>query len=134
MRRPAKFLLVGAWNTAFGYLAFVGLYAALGRRVHYLLVLVLAQVMAVTNAYLSYKWGVFRTKGYVWGEYLRFWTVYLYTFAANFILLPLFVQRLHLGPILAQGILTALGALAGYLGHSRFTFASNGLDRDSMHE
>ncbi len=133
MRRPVLFLVIGAWNTLFGYLVFVGLYAVMGRHIHYLFILLICHVAAVTNAYLSYKWGLFRTQGYGWGEYLRFWTVHLYTFAANLILLPLCVQILKLGPVLAQGILTALAALAGYLGHSRFTFTP-GLDRGSAQE
>ena len=123
MRQPVRFFLVGAWNTLFGYLVFIGLYAALGRRVNYLLILVISQIVAVTNAYLSYKWGVFRTKGYGWGEYLRFWTVYLYTFAANLILLPICVKGFGMGPVLAQGLLTILCASASYLAHHRFTFA-----------
>lgn len=119
-----RYLVVGAWNTLFGYLAYAALYALLGHRLNYMLVLVPAYVVSITNAYLCYKFLVFRTKGNYMREYFRFYLVYGTAFALNLVLLPFFVQVVGLSPIPAQIPVVALTVVLSYIGHKYFTFRS----------
>jgi putative flippase GtrA len=119
-----QYLLVGVWNTIFGYGVFVALYyATAGVNIHYEVVLILSQVISVTNAYILYKKFVFRTKGNVVQEYFRFCTFYWLSFMANLLLLPVLVEVLHQDPMMGQGILTLITAAMSYLWHANYTFA-----------
>ncbi len=121
--RKLRYLVAGAWNTAFGYGAFVALYF-LCRRIglHYLVALTLAKVLAVTNAYLSYKFFVFRTDGPRLMEFGRFSSVYGVVFVGNLFALPALVRGLGWNPLLAQAVFASVTAVAGYLAHGRYSF------------
>ncbi len=121
--KQVRFLIVGGWNTLFGWLAFTGIFLAtrpIG--LHYMAVLVIGHVLAVTNAYLGYRLFVFGREAPVRRSAPRFLMVQMSTFGFNAIALPLLVQGAGLWPPLAQGLLVALTAVVGYLFHDRFSF------------
>lgn len=121
--KKVKYVLVGIWNTIFAYLAFAGIYAiALKFRVHYMLVLVMSQIIGLTNAYICYKLIVFKTKGNILREYLRFYVVYGFTFLINIMLIVFFVELLHWHPVLSQGIIMVIVMIVAYLGHVNISF------------
>lgn len=121
--RPFRFVLVGAWNTLFGYCAFAAFYLLTRRlQIHYLWAVLPAHVLAVLNAFLCQRWIVFGTHGPFLPTLLRFSLVYWVFFGVNLALLPVLVQILHLHPLVAQGLLVAANALLSYLAHQRFTF------------
>jgi len=73
-RSPGQFgryLLVGAWNTLFGYGTFALFTAVLNPIVphSYIWASLLSSLLNITVAYFGYKWFVFKTKG----NYLREW-------------------------------------------------------------
>jgi len=79
----ARYLCVGVFNTLFGYLSFAVvltlLNAVLPARFLYLTVMlasVLPLPLAISVAYLTYKFFVFRTKGNYLGEWLKCFAVY----------------------------------------------------------
>ena len=118
-----QYLLVGVWNTMFGYGVFVALYYWTARfNLHYEAVLILSQIINVTSAYILYKKFVFRTKGNFFQEYCRFCTFYWLSFAANLVLLPFLVEVLRQEPMLSQGLLIAGTAMASYFWHTNYTF------------
>lgn len=117
-----RYLVVGAWNTAFGYLAFAFLLFALQQVLHYMLVLVFSYVVSISNAYICYKFFVFKTKGNYIKEYLRFYLVYGFSFLINIILLPAFVEIFNVVPVISQGIITILIAITSYYGHKYYSF------------
>ncbi|MDE2491985.1 MAG: GtrA family protein [Elusimicrobia bacterium] len=124
--RKIRYVAVGLWNTAFGYGAFA-LLCHLGQKVgvHYLYALAAAQALATTNGYLAHKHFTFKTAGFaLLREYLRFSAVYWAIFVVNAFALPQLVRVTGLGPILAQGLFLPFTIVAGYLAHSRFSFAS----------
>ena len=121
--RKVRYLLAGGWNTVFGYVVFTVLYELAGKRIHYLLILAISHVLAVTNAFFSYRRMAFRDGAGGWPAYLRFNLVYLAIFAINAPGLYFLVRFLGLSPLLAQGILFVLTTVSSYLLHSRFTFA-----------
>jgi putative flippase GtrA len=124
-----NYLLVGGWNTVFGYLGFVALYYLFADRVHYLIIFVVSNILSITNAYIGYKTFVFKTRGNYLREYLRFYLVYSGAIALNFILLPVCVELLRLSPPVAQGGLIFINVFFSYFGHKHFSFGSAGRQR-----
>lgn len=119
-----RFLFVGAWNTGFGYLSFALLYYLLSPRVHYMAILVASVVINVTNAYLGYKFLVFKTRGNYVREYLRFYLVYAVPIGIGLVAFPFAVEVLRINPYLAQAVITAGLALLSYAGHKYYSFRS----------
>lgn len=122
--KPIKFILVGLWNTALGYLAFIVLERLFHRNgsPHYIWALVLSQTVIIANAYLCYKFLVFKTSGMSLGEPSRFLVMYGLNFAANLFLLPIFVNVVKMSPVAGQGVTVLILGTANYIGHNFFTF------------
>ncbi len=121
--RPLRFILVGVWNTVFGYLAFVGAYSlvtSLG--LHYLWAAAPAHILAVTNAYLSHRTFVFRDRSRRMESLFRYSLVHWGYFGANITLLPLLVGFVGLHPLAAQAVLVIFTATTSYFVHTFFTF------------
>jgi len=129
-----RYLLVGAWNTLFGYGAFAALTALLDPIVphSYILACVISGLLNITVSYLGYKWFVFKTQG----NYLREWTrcvvVYSGAIGMGVILLPILVLAIrrgtrfdHAAPYIAGAILTGLSVIYSFLGHKRFSFRAS---------
>ena len=95
-RQFVRYLLVGVWNTAFGYLTYAALTWVLSRHVAhgYLYAAVLSNFVAITVAFFGYKWFVFKTKGNYLREWLRCFVVYGAAELPNLLLLPLVVNVL----------------------------------------
>ena len=124
-RKKILYLIAGGWNTAFGYGSFALLYLACRRLSGgYMVALAISTVLGILNAYASYKFLVFRTRGPWMRELARFSTVYWIVFAANVAVLPALVRGLHWNPLVAQAAFTAVTVVASYLAHSRYSFAS----------
>jgi len=121
-----RFGLVGLLNTAFGFAVFVVLQLTLGTVTHYLVVLVVANVIAIVQAYVFQRRLVFRFTGGWWSGLLRFGMVYLGAFAANLVILPALHELLHIAVIPAQAIATILQAFGTYVAHRLFTFRAAG--------
>lgn len=128
--KQVNYVITGAWNTIFAYGAFVILYYLLEKyKLHIFITLMLSQILGLTQAYVTYKFFVFKTKGHYLKEYLRFYVVYGSTFLVNLILIYIFVKVLLLNPILSQGIIAIIVVVLGYLGHNNYSF-SNLFDKD----
>ena len=116
------FLIVGGWNTVFGYAVFVALYALLHRSMHVTGIIAITYVIATLNNFLCYKWFVFRTSGRHVREYLRFTMVYVPAFLANLIVLPLALRSLDLNAYVVQAMFTFAVLVISYFGHKYWTF------------
>jgi putative flippase GtrA len=121
-KKKIRYIAVGVWNTVFSYAVFVYLYYLTNSWLHYMFILVLSQVVGLTNAYICYKLLVFKTKGNIIREYLRFYVVYGSTFIVNLLLIGLFVEALGINPVISQGIIAIIVVTMAYFGHSRFSF------------
>ena len=117
-----RFLVVGGYNTLFGLAVFAGLYAALHSRVHYLLILVVAHVLAIANAFTTYRLLVFGHTGAVWPSLGRFGLVYGFLFVANAAGLVVLVEIIGLPVFAAQVLLVVASVTLSYVLHGRFTF------------
>ena len=118
-----RYLFVGGWNTLFGVGLYALVYAWLGARVNYLVLLIPCNILAITNAYFCYKLFVFRTRGNWLREYLRFYVVYGGAALIGVGLVALCVQLLHMHPVWANIVTTAVTVVCSFFGHQRISFA-----------
>jgi putative flippase GtrA len=121
-KQKIRYLIIGGWNTVFGYGVFAGLYFWLSGSVHYLLILSLSYIINITNAYVGYKLFVFRTKGNILREYFRFYLVYGVSFVVNLASLPFLLEILHLNMYVAQALITIITVIGSYVLHKNFSF------------
>ena len=119
--QQVAFLLVGATNTAVGFLVFVGfdrLYAAVapawGSVLHNTVTLACSHVVSVIIAFALYRTLVFRVTGHLWRD--------LVSLAANWLLLNLLTVVIGLSVIVAQALVVAVIAMVSYFGHKHFSF------------
>jgi putative flippase GtrA len=121
-REQLLYLVVGAWNTVFGYAVWALLQFLLGERLHYLLIVLIAWPIAVLNAYHGYRYLVFRSRGSILREFPRFSLVYVAALLANLVLLPIALRVLPLNIYVVQALLMALVVICSYLAHKSFSF------------
>lgn len=122
MPQIVRYLLVGVWNTIFGAGIYALLYWLFGAHVHYLLLLVPANVLAITNAFLGYKYIVFKTRGNAWREYLRCYVVYGGMLLFNAALLFVLVTFMRLMPPVANVACVFTTTIVTYFSHKHFSF------------
>jgi len=120
--QAVRYVLVGAWNTVFGYGLFVLLHQLLSGTVHYIVILVVASLVAILNAFVCHRRFVFRVQGSVLLDLARFSVVYLVALAANVALLPLLVEVLGLHVLVGQALVVAGTVVASFFAHRSFSF------------
>jgi putative flippase GtrA len=127
----ARYVLVGGFNTVFGFCVFAFLnwfFQGLGS-FSYMYAWALANVIAITAAFLAYKWFVFRTRGSYLAEWTRCFGVYGSGILFGLVALPITVtllrKTLHRpeeAPYLAMAALTVVTVVLSFLGHKHFSF------------
>ena len=140
LRQFVRYILVGGFNTVFGYVVFAllnWLTRGLGAY-NYLYAAVLANLIAITVAFLGYKWFVFRTRGNYLVEYIRCFGVYgssaLIGLAGLSILVPILRRNLHhpeQAPYLAAALLTVVTMVFSFFGHKNISFRGRGVGEPS---
>ena len=127
-----RFLIVGVWNTAFGYGAFLVLYWLFDlflspRFMAYMTASIMGNILSVTNAFFFHKYFTFQSPergGASLKEYFRFVGTYIFTFLLSLMLLPIFVELAGLTPQVAAAVIILICTVFSYIGHSRFSFRS----------
>ncbi len=128
-----RYLLVGTWNTLFGYGTFALFTAALNPILphSYIWASLLSSLLNITVAYLGYKWFVFRTKGNYLREWFRCVAVYSGGILFGLIALPLLVVVIRHNtrffaeaPYIAGALLTVVVVVYSFFGHKKFSFRS----------
>jgi putative flippase GtrA len=128
-----RYLLVGAFNTLFGYSLFAVLNYGLQDlgSYSYMLASLLSNLIAITVAFLGYKWFVFKTKGNYLKEWIRCMGVYgggmLLTLAGLPVLVPLLrramLHRPQAAPYVAAAIMAVVVVIVSFFGHKYISFA-----------
>ncbi len=131
-RQLLRYVVVGACNTLFGYLAYVTLTAICSRITSfypYVFGALLSNLFNITASFLAYKWFVFKTKGNYLREWLRAMAVYTTSITVTTISLPLLVGLLRrttayprAAPYLAGAIICATSVTFSFFGHRHFSF------------
>jgi putative flippase GtrA len=132
-----KFVLVGIWNTIFGYFIFVALdtlfsYLFETRYLAYMSAMAFSNIITIVNAFIFHKFITFKSmvrgKAMIM-EYFRFSTIYLFTFGISLALLPFFVEILNFNTKISGAFVVLISAVISYLGHSNFSFKNRALKK-----
>lgn len=131
--RSLRFVLAAAANTALG-LTFFPLLILVSPflRVHYMVALVIAQLTCLCFAFATYRLGVFRSRGRIVGEFVRFSSFYLVNYAMNWVALPILVEVVKINPIVAQLGFASILMVGSYFWHSRVTFTRHAPSANSI--
>jgi len=126
-----RYLLVGAWNTLFGYGTFALFTAVLNPVVphSYIFASLLSSLLNITVAYLGYKWFVFKTRGNYLREWMRCVAVYSSGIVLGLIALPVLVFMIRRNtrffaeaPYIAGALLMVVVVFFTFFGHKKFSF------------
>jgi hypothetical protein len=99
-----RYLAVGAWNTLFGYGFGITAYIMLSQTWHIIYIAILANVIAITMSFVTYKLFVFKTSGGWLKEYLRIYLVYGFATFFSIILLWIFIDFFYVSIWVGQGV------------------------------
>jgi len=134
-----RYIAVGGFNTAFGYCLFALLtwsFKGLGTY-NYMYAAVLSNIIAISVAFLGYKWFVFRTRGNYLVEWLRCFGVYGSSTLVGLAGLPILVPILrHIlrkpeeAPYIAGAILTVVTVVFSFFGHKNFSFRQKHIEQE----
>lgn len=122
-----RYLIAGGVNTLAGYLIGVGAYKFLFDIIGIWGVGLVANLLAITFSFLTYKLLVFKTSGKWLVEYLKCYVVYGTMALVGMLLLWAFVEKMQVSIWLAQAMVMMCTFFLSYLGHKKFTFAVRGL-------
>ena len=117
-----RYLIVGVWNTVFGIGLYWLAYGTLGKSVHYMLLAVPVNILAITNAFVCYKLIVFRTRGNWIKEYVKCFIIYGGGALASMALLWLLVSCFRMNPAIANMVGSVIVVIGSYFGHKYFSF------------
>lgn len=117
-----RYLLAGASNTMCGYFLGVGAYIWLEKWIHIVYISILANALAITISFLTYKIFVFRTPGNWLKEYLKIYLVYGLTAIIGTLLLWLFVDSFGINIWFAQGMTLFFVFSFSFFLNRNFTF------------
>ena len=124
-REQLLYFVVGGWNTVFGYAIWAVLQFLLGEHLHYLVIVLISWPIAVLNAYVGYRYVVFRSHGPILRELPRFSIVYVASLLANLMLLPVALAVLPFSIYVVQALFMAGVIVASYLAHKYYSFGGN---------
>ena len=119
-----RYLIVGGANTVFG----VGIYPALmfsSAYFHdnYIATLAVSQAVSIVFAFTTYKLLVFRSRGNIAAEFMKFVSFNAAGFAANWAIVPAVVELRIAGPVVAQMTFAAVWVVGAYVWHRAITFS-----------
>ncbi len=126
-----RYLLVGIWNSLFGYGDYAAWTAVLTPIVPhgYIFASIISSPLNMTVSFLGYKWFVFKTHGNYLREWSRCMMVYGSAMVVGIALLPgvVFLVRLTTGlnqaaPYIGGALLMGFTVLYSFLGHKNFSF------------
>jgi putative flippase GtrA len=127
-----RYLLIGGWNTIFGYACFFLLNRWLLHWMtsySYIAASLLANLISISVAFFGYKWFVFRTKGNYLKEWLRCILVYGGTIVFSAVALaPLVGLIRHTtryqtqAPYIAAAVVTVFTVISSFFGHKHISF------------
>lgn len=126
-----RYLLVGIWNTVFGYSTFALLTVILNRYISagYILASLLSSILNISVSFLGYKWFVFKTKGNYLQEWIRCLIIYSSSILLGLALLPITVFAVislsgnsQTAPYIAGALVMGVQIILSFIGHKKFSF------------
>ena len=126
-REQILYLVIGAWNTLFGYAMWALMQYLLGDYLPYYCRDLALVADRRAKHYICYRYIVFRSRGSVLRELPRFSLVYLVTLVVNLALLPVALRVLPFNIYVIQALFTAGVVVCSYLGHKYYSFGGERL-------
>ena len=129
-----RFLVVGGWNTVFGYLVYVFsylIYSPILSKIFfaYILAMITSQIISLFHNFFTHKTFTFRSSsknGELRNEFFRFASVYFALYVVSLILLPILVELVGLHPLVAGiVVIIVIYMFAGFFGHKTYSFKSS---------
>ena len=115
-----RYLLVGGFNTVFGYLLFVFMVSFLGWT--YKAALIIGYIISTNVAIFTMRYYVFRSAENLKQEYIKAWGVYLSTMLLNYAAMFVMVDILNINQLGAQAFYTLFSVVFTYIMHKYFSF------------
>jgi putative flippase GtrA len=132
-RQFGRYLLVGAWNTLFGYGSYAFFTAILSPLIphSYVAACVISSLFNISVSYRGYKFFVFKTKDNYLREWVRCVGVYsggilfgVLTLPVLFVIIRRNTRFVTQAPYIAGAVLTAFMVVYSFMGHKKFSFRS----------
>ena len=117
-----RYLLVGVFNTVFGYALSLLVYHFLQNDLSIVVIGIMINVISITVAFLGYKLFVFESSGNWLHEYLRCYVTYGFSAVLGIALIWLFVEQWGWIFWFSQGLIIILSSVISYFMHRHFTF------------
>lgn len=121
-KKPIKYLVVGGWNTVFGYFSTIGFYKLFAAYLHIILIATMTNILTISMSFATYKLLVFQTEGNWWKEYARSYVVYGLAAIISIMGLWVLVDVFHVDIWISQGLVMIIVVIMSYFGHDRYTF------------
>lgn len=118
-----RYLLIGIWNTVFGYLVGIFVYKTIIENSNIFLVGIVSNIFSISMSFITYKLIVFRTSGNWLIEYMKCYLVYGVSALISIFLLWALVDKCQYNIWIAQCLVVIITMVISYLGHKKFTFS-----------
>lgn len=123
MNKEFKYLVIGIWNSLFGFVSYALSLNFLGDE-FYQMSLALSYSISVVHAHATQRRFVWQSKSNYLRELSRFAVSYISIYLINAVLLLLLIEWLRQDPIITQIILIAFLTLGAYFLNRNFVFES----------
>jgi len=117
-----KYLVVGGWNTVFGYFVTIALFYLLRENFNIVQIGILSNILGISMSFSTYKIFVFKTKGNWLKEYIKSYLVYGISAIISIFLLWVLIELLELNIWIAQALSMITTVILSYIGHKNITF------------
>ena len=122
MNEKIRFIIVGGYNTAFGYGVFVLLYWWFHDMLHYLFVVAVAHAIAVLNSFVTQRCIVFKDRSSIFPAFFRFNIATTAMLVFSLAGMALLVDGVGIHPLISQAMVTPASVIGVYILHRKFTF------------
>lgn len=121
-RQEARYLAVGGLNAVFSICAYAGSRALLRGQVSYVALLIPTYALGILFSFVTQRYLVFRVRGQVWTDLLRFTLVQLVGLGLNALALPAVHETTHLPVVVSQVVALMIVVVITYFSHIHFSF------------
>lgn len=120
--KKIRFLIVGLFNTIFGYVFSIVIYEIFKDYLSLFIILLISHIITVTFSFFNYRLFVFKSKKSMLNEYAKIHLVYISTFCINFLIVWVLYNYLLWTFWLSRLVSILVLICYNYFAHLRFTF------------
>jgi putative flippase GtrA len=121
--KKIRYLLIGIINTIFGIFSFpIVCILFTPRFFTYELALLISYFLCTTISFISNKYLVFKMRGSISNQYIKFIALHILNFLINLSVLSFLVTRFDQDPVVVQITYSIVFVVCSYFWHDRITF------------